>query len=297
MPSLVSSHIQYAIPTSTFAEINAKTHGKAAGSYVSETDLLYFVESSAGITVQKAKITAANSFKGKDIRLLTINAPALKPETDNAIGPELKSWFSNNIGVPMEIIKKMTLADFARTRFLATKDGGQMQDLTMEELQQVLAGEETSAKIDAIIFPVNGIFYGAVLDGGGAKELAKFMRGEDYTGKEFEIYTPQGKIKTGNEVFKPFLQKFLEKFSTLFFSVSAAFISAATTQIIAASVAAGVLTVACPPLIFVFIGIAIGLVIIGALLLFIASRVENTVNLPSQQPHQIQQGQHQQNDN
>ncbi|MDR2677398.1 MAG: hypothetical protein LBB26_02435 [Puniceicoccales bacterium] len=279
----VSHHTQVIIPQVTLAKINENRKEASAGVYISETTLLYFIKSDTEINIYNARIDAAERLKGNDARVFKIDPSSVADK--NAVAcADLQHIFTNVFNIPDEIAKKMSLSDFARTRFLTCRDG-MMRDLTMDELQTALNGNENSIQIDAITFPVSGIFYGAIASGEHAKPLLKFMRKEGYTAKDFEIYTPMGKIKLGNETFKPILQRFLEKFSAFFFTASGAIGSALVAQIISASVAAGVLTFACPPLLITLLCITIGLILIGAILLFVASRIEHTVSLP-QQPKQ-----------
>jgi hypothetical protein len=284
--SPVSAHSQTIIPQITLGAVAKRPDGQSVGEYVSQTELLYLVKSDTGFEFHKTQIKDAKDFKGNDARMFKI-PNATESNSASTIGPDLRDLFTDVFNVSEETIKKMSLSDFGKTRFLTYVDGA-MRDLTMDELQNVLEGSENAFQIDATTFPVNGIFYGAVADGGDTKALLKFMRKESYTGKEFEIYTAQGKVRDGNETFKPILQRFLEKFSTFFFTASAALSTALVAQIVTASVAAGVLTFACPPVLIALLGIAIGFIIVGAILLFAAARVENTVQLP-QPPKQQQQ--------
>jgi hypothetical protein len=270
------------IPQATLAEINKRHDGATAGAYISTTDLLYFVESNTDLTVHKRKFSRATAFKGNDARMLKLEQAS--DDTDSVVGPDLKCVFINAFGVPEATVKKMSLADFGKTRFL-TCENGSMRDLSMEELQTALEGGEESIPIDAITFPVNAIFYGAVGDKENTDELLKFMRQEKYTGRELEIYTPQGRFNARNQTFKPILRKALEKLSALFIAASGTIGTALIVEIITASMAAGILTFACPPVFLTLLGLAVGLLIVGAILIFVASRIENTVtSLPAPQP-------------
>ncbi|MDR0727672.1 MAG: hypothetical protein LBF26_02145 [Puniceicoccales bacterium] len=294
---------QVIIPSATLAEINRRGAEKSIGTYVSGTNLLYVVRSDSGLRIYKGKVTAAENFKEKDIRMLEIDPASItrkkssttagssaENESNNftPVGRDLRDLFADIFGVPQNIADKMSTSDFAKTRFLVSDSSGSLRDLTMMELEAALKSDENSVQIDAIVFPANGVYCGAVSDGGDVRKLLKFMRGENYTGSEFEIYTARGKIAPGNETFKPVVRKFLEKFSTILFAASGAIGAALITEIIAASMAAGVLTLACPPILLILLAIAIGLTAVGAILLFIASRIEHTVPLspPTNQPQQ-----------
>jgi hypothetical protein len=283
----VSSRTQVAIPQATLAEIGKRGNEQSIGTYVSATELLYFVISEAGFSVFKRKISSATDFKGSDVQMLKIDE-GHESDLGSGIGRDLRDIFTGVLNVPEETVKKMSVSDFAKTRFLTQSDGV-TRDLTMAELETALEGGEGSPQIAAITFPICGIFYGAVRNNGDPKALLKFMRRENYTGKEFEIYTARGKIRAGNEVFKPILQRFFERSSTIFFTASVTISGALVAQVASASLAAGALTFACPPVLIALFCLAIGLIIAGAILLFAASRIENTVSLPQlpKQPTQM----------
>ncbi|MDR1457014.1 MAG: hypothetical protein LBI34_03120 [Puniceicoccales bacterium] len=280
---------QVVFPRASLAEIGRRSRDRTVGEYIAGTELIYFVKSNTGINAIKATAESASSFAGENARSFNPSKFVKCNDADPGL-IDLRFFLKNNFNVPEDVAEKMSAHDFAQTHFLVHSNGS-LRDATMSELQHVLWAPENSTEapenateITAIIFPGQGIYRCATSDDGNVEELVAHMRQGNYTARDIEIFTSTGKFKIGNEIFKPFIQKFLERFSTFFFSASASIGTALAGQITAASLAAGAITIACPPAFFSLLCLAFGLIVIGALLLFLSSRIENTVSPPAPLP-------------